>query len=330
MGKAFMPSTDKKPIHKVGKKRPSSSYKTVSYTTIKYLIALYLLLFPLFGFAHGTIKPWQSVWSAWVYTPDVAIPMLLTLVVYFRGRAKRHKACHPVSTGQTIAFLLGMLCFVIALQSPLEPLAEHFLFFHQIEHLLMRSLGPLLLILSMPLAPLLQGLPKIIRHGVLAPIISYKPTQWLYKLLGHPLIASILFIVTLLIWQIPSLHNRSLTDQYLHNWMHFTMILTGFFFWWLICDPRQNTARIPFGIRLVILWLVTIPNTIIGAIITLKRKHIYTAYDVLDGRLMIEIMLDQQLGGIMIWGLGGMMGLCGTAVVFFLWTRKKKIVRYAK
>jgi hypothetical protein len=50
--------------------------------------------------------------------------------------------------GQTITFLLGMLCFVIALQSPLEPLSEHFLFFHQIEHLLMRGLGPLLLILS--------------------------------------------------------------------------------------------------------------------------------------------------------------------------------------
>jgi putative membrane protein len=79
-----------------------------------------------------------------------------------------------------------MLCFVIALQSPLEPLSEHFLFFHQIEHLLMRGLGPLLLILSMPLAPLLQGLPKAIRHSILTPIIRNKPAQWLYKVLGPP------------------------------------------------------------------------------------------------------------------------------------------------
>lgn len=287
-------------------------------------MALYLLLFPLISFSHGTIRPWQSIWSTWIFTPDIAIPILLTVVVYFRGRAKRHEAGRPVSSGQTFTFLLGMLCFVIALQSPLEPLSEHFLFFHQIEHLLMRGLGPLLLILSMPLAPLLQGLPKVIRHKVLAPLIRNKTIQWLYRFLGHPIIASVLFIATLLIWQIPSLHNNALVDQSLHNTMHFTMIMTGFFFWWLICDPRQKSSRIPFGVRIIILWLVTIPNTIIGAIITLKRERVYTGYDVLDGRLAIEIMLDQQLGGIMIWGPGGMMGVIGMAVVFFLWRRDER------
>ncbi|GFO72652.1 putative membrane protein [Bathymodiolus japonicus methanotrophic gill symbiont] len=300
----------------------------MSYTSVKSLTALCLLLFPLLSLAHGTIRLWQSIWSAWIFTPDVAIPMLLTVVVFFRGRAKRREAGRPVSIGQTISFLLGMLCFVIALQSPLEPLSEHFLFFHQIEHLLMRGLGPLLLILSMPLAPLIQGLPKVVRHSILTPIIRNKVIQWLYNFLNYPVIASVLFIATLLIWQIPSLHNSALADQSLHNWMHFTMILTGFFFWWLICDPRQKSSRIPFGIRIIILWLVTIPNTIIGAIITLKRDQIYAAYDVLDGRLAIEIMLDQQLGGIMIWGPGGMIGLIGTAVVFFLWTRKDKKLRY--
>ena len=315
----------------VGKKTLPTLHSciTVPYSSIKLLIAICLFLFPILSLAHGTIRPWQSIWSAWIYTPDVAIPMLLTLVIYFRGRAKRREAGRPVSMGQTITFLLGMLCFVIALQSPLEPLSEHFLFFHQIEHLLMRGLGPLLLILSMPLAPLLQGLPKAIRHSVLTPIIRNKAIQWLYNFLSHPIIASVLFIATLLIWQIPSLHNRALADQSLHNTMHVTMIITGFFFWWLICDPRQKSSRIPFGIRIIILWLVTIPNTIIGAIITLKRDQIYAAYDVLDGRLAIEIMLDQQLGGIMIWGPGGMMGLIGTAIVFFLWTRKDKKLHYA-
>ena len=286
------------------------------------------MVFPVLSFAHGTIRPWQSIWSAWIFTPDIAIPMLFTVVIYFRGRAIRRDMGRPVSLGQTITFLLGMLCFVIALQSPLEPLSEHFLFFHQIEHLLIRGLGPLLLILSMPLAPLLQGLPKIIRHSLLAPLIRNKLIQSLYHFLGHPVVASLLFILTLLIWQIPSLHNQALVDQSLHNTMHVTMMVTGFFFWWLICDPRQKSSRISFGARFVILWLVTIPNTIIGALITLKRNQIYSGYDVLDNRLDIQIMLDQQLGGIIVWGPGGMMGLIGTGVVFFLISRKDKKIRY--
>ena len=164
----------------------------------------------------------------------------------------------------------------------------------------------------------------------MAPIIRNKPVQAIYAFLGHPIIAPILFIAVLIIWQIPDLHNQALADQTLHNTMHFTMILTGFFFWWLICDPRNKRARIPFAIRIVILWLVTIPNTLIGAIITLKRDQIYSAYDVLDGHLAIEIMLDQQLGGIMIWGPGGMMGLIGTGVVFFLMSRKESKSHYPR
>ncbi len=294
------------------------------------LVFFYLLLISPLGLAHGSIHPNQPIGSAWIFTPDIAIPMLLTVIIYFRGRAKRREAGRPVSHGQTITFLLGMLCFVIALQSPLEPLSEHFLFFHQIEHLLMRGLGPLLLIMSMPLAPLLQGLPKGVRHSVLTPIIRNRIIQGIYHFLGHPIIASILFIATLLIWQIPSLHNAALADQSLHNTMHITMIITGFFFWWLICDPRQKSSRLPFAIRIVILWLVTIPNTIIGAIITLKKDPIYAAYDVLDGRLAIEMMLDQQLGGIIIWGPGGMMGLIGTGVVFFLMSQKDRKDSYTK
>jgi len=296
----------------------------VPFQPTQTLLFFYLLLISPLCLAHGSIHPNQPIWSAWIFTPDIAIPMLLTVVIYFRGRAKRREAGRPVSNGQTITFILGMLCFVIALQSPLEPLSEHFLFFHQIEHLLMRGLGPLLLILSMPLAPLLQGLPKGVRHSVLTPIIRNRIIQGLYHFLGHPVIASILFIATLLIWQIPNLHNAALADQTLHNTMHVTMIVTGFFFWWLICDPRQKSSRIPFAIRIVILWVVTIPNTIIGAIITLKKDPIYAAYDVLNGRLAIEMMLDQQLGGIMIWGPGGMMGLIGTGVVFFLMSRSDR------
>ncbi len=73
---------------------------------------------------------------------------------------------------------------------------------------------------------------------------------------------------------------------------------------------------------------MTIPNTIIGAIITLKRDQIYSAYDVLDGSLAIKIMLDQPLGGIMIWGVGWVMGLIGTGVVFFLMTDKESKTHY--
>ncbi len=282
-------------------------------------------LWSIDGYAHTGINPDQSIWAQWVYTPEITLPILFTVIIYFRGRAKRRDNERPVSLGQTLTFIFGVASFVIALQSPLEPLSDHFLFMHQIEHMLIRSIAPLLIILSMPLAPLIQGLPYLLRHYVLTPLIRNKLMQWLYLFLVHPFVASVNFVLTLLIWQIPKLHDQAVYDKPLHDWMHFTMILSGFFFWWLICDPRQKSARLSYGMRLIILWVITVPNTIIGAVITLSHKQIYTAYDFLFGRWDIGWLLDQQLGGIIIWGPDGMVAFVGTAIVFILWRRQEKL-----
>lgn len=289
------------------------------------LFGLLLLVCPMLADAHTNLDPNQSLWSQWIYTPEITLPLLFTTVIYFRGRAKRRDNHRPISTGLTITFLLGILSFVVALQSPLEPLSDHFLFMHQIEHMLIRSVAPLLIILSMPLNALIQGLPYVLRHYVLTPLVRNRFMKALYAFLSHPWISSIHFILTLVIWQIPSLHDRAVYDKPLHDWMHFSMILSGFFFWWLICDPRQKSARIGYGMRLIILWIVTIPNTIVGAVITLSHQQIYTAYDFLFGRWDIGWLLDQQLGGIIIWGPDGMVAFVGTAVVFFLWLRQEKL-----
>ena len=299
-----------------------ASVKIFSLTGL--LSSFFLGLFPVICVAHVPIDPNESIWLNWVYTPEIALPMLFTSIVYLRGRAKRREHHRPIPMLQTLLFFAGMLSFVIALQSPLEPLSDHFLFMHQIEHMLIRSVAPLLIIVSMPLAPLIQGLPNGIRHHVLVPLVRNRVLKAVYLFLGHPLIASVVFIATLLIWQIPSLHDQAVFDRTLHDSMHITMILSGFFFWWLICDPRQKSARISYGMRLIILWAVTIPNTIIGAIITLSHQQIYKAYDVLHGDWGIQLMLDQQLGGIIIWGPDGMVAFVGTAIVFILWLRQEK------
>lgn len=294
---------------------------------LKLFLYSLLILLPIASVAHGTIDPSESIWLLWIYTPEITLPLLFTVIIYFRGYAKRKANNRPIPLTQILLFLTGILSFVIALQSPLEPLSDHFLFIHQIEHMVIRSTAPLLIILSMPLAPLIQGLPAIIRHKILVPIIRNRAVKAVYLFFEHPAIAAMVFIGTLLIWQIPKLHDQAVFDKPLHDWMHITMILSGFFFWWLICDPRQQSARLSYGMRLIILWAITVPNTIIGAIITLSHQQIYKAYDVLHGDWGIGLMLDQQLGGIIIWGPDGMLAFVGTAIVFMLWWRQEKTNR---
>ncbi len=279
-----------------------------------------LALLPAPSIAHGLLPDDTSPWMAWNLTLSITLPLAFIVLVYLRGWWKRSRRGKPASPGQALAFFLGMVCFHIALQSPIEPLSNHFLFIHQVEHLLLRVLGPLLTILAMPLAALIQGLPRSIRHHVLVPVVRNRVIQTLYGFFSHPLVAPLLFLATLIFWQVPSIHDLAVQDRLLHELMHLSMIVSGFFFWWLIADPRK-TARLPLGIRLIALWVVTVPNTLLGAWITLAKSPLYNVYDVLQGRWDVDRLFDQQLGGLLIWGPGAMMGVIGTAVILFLWIR---------
>lgn len=259
-----------------------------------------------------------------MYTPIITIPLILTVSVYIAGmlhRSRLGKSVHPV---RATIFFLGILFLYAALQSPLEPLSDHYFFHHQIEHLILRMFAPWLLILSTPMNTLIQGLPNWARRGVLKPILKNKVMYILYRLLTQPYLATFLFIATLYVWQIPVLHDKALKNQSLHDAMHVSMIVTAFFFWWIISDPRRSAARCSYGIRLFLLWAVTTFNSILGAIITMTRSVIYQVYDQGIDAITMTAMEDQQYGGVILWVPGGMMGVLGTAVVFYLWVRDSR------
>jgi putative membrane protein len=282
------------------------------------------LFYSATSFAHGTIAKDQNIWTAWVYTPIITIPLIVVLLIYAAGLLHRYRLGKPIQYVRAIVFLLGMTFFYIALQSPLEPLSDHYFFNHQIEHLILRMFGPWLLILSMPMNVLIQGLPAWARRGILKPIIKNRVVYALYRLFTQPYLATFLFIATLYIWQIPVLHEQAILNQGLHDVMHASMIVTAFFFWWIISDPRRSAARCSYGIRLFLLWAVTTFNSILGAIVTLTRTLIYQVYDQGIDAISMSAMEDQQYGGVILWVPGGMMGVLGTAVVFYLWVRDSR------
>ncbi len=285
---------------------------------------LFLLFYSGLSNAHGTIAKDQSIWTAWVYTPIITIPIIITVLVYMAGLLRRKQQGKPIHIFRGFIFLLGILSFYLALQSPLEPLSDHYFFNHQIEHLILRMFGPWLLILSMPMSTLIQGLPNWARRGMLKPILQNKLVYGVYRIFTQPYLATFLFIATLYVWQIPSLHENAILNQQLHDAMHFSMIFTAFFFWWIISDPRRSAARCSYGIRLFLLWAVTTFNSILGAIITMTRSLIYQVYDQGIDAIQMTAMEDQQYGGVILWVPGGMMGVLGTAVVFYLWVRDSR------
>ena len=118
--------------------------------------------------AHQGIPPGQTPVTAWgfITNPVPSLLLLASLYFYINGLNNWPNPTHPINNWQKASFFAGIVVLFAALQSPIEPLAEHYFAIHQLQHLLVRMVGPLLILLGAPLTPVEghAGLDEAGRH----------------------------------------------------------------------------------------------------------------------------------------------------------------------
>ena len=75
------------------------------------------------------------------------------------------------------------------------------------------------------------------------------------------------------------------------------------------------------------LGLIVIPNTLLGAFITFSSepgKHKYEAYTEVVQPYGLELHIDQQLGGLMLWVPGDMMSIVAAGIVMIMWYQREE------
>ena len=135
---------------------------------------------------------------------------------------------------------------------------------------------------------------------------------------------TIVFIATIYLWQVPEAHDMAVRSDLIHSGMHMTMLLSGFLFWWLVIDPKPHRSRLHFGLRILYLGLIVIPNTILGAAITFNSNLLYESYQEFPQPLGLSPIIDQQLGGLILWVFGDMMSILAAGIVMILWYKKEQ------
>ena len=288
------------------------------------MMGVFLLLAAAPAYAHDGINEGQNPITAWNLTP---VPILLLLVMaylYLTGLSRWERPSHPVQTWQRVSFFAGLFCLFIALQSPIDALAEHMFSFHQLQHLLLRMVGPILILLGAPLTPMLRGLPPWALRRVVRPIVGNPTARRAYEIVTNPVLTTVLFLSVLYLWQVPAAHNAALKNSALHEFMHFTMLTSGFLFWWLVVDPKPHRSRLHYGLRILYLGLIVIPNTLLGAGITFSGDIIYSAYGEVEQPFNLALKTDQEIGGAILWIAGDMMSVIVAGVVMAMWFQQEE------
>jgi putative membrane protein len=225
-------------------------------------------------------------------------------LVYDRRAASRVKQ---------VAFTAGVLTMFIALATPLDTLADEYLFTaHMVQHLM-------LTLIAAPM--LLVGTPDWMLRDVLRATHLTSFVRWA----RHPLVAFFGFNIVFSLAHVPAFYELTLASAPLHALEHLVFVGTAMLMWMPVLSPVPDIAAPypPLG-QVLYLFLQTVPASLVGALLSATSTPFYPTY-VLAPRISgLSPIDDQQLGGLIMWVGSGLYFLLATAVVFFAWAGREE------
>ena len=114
---------------------------------------------------------------------------------------------------------------------------------HMVQHLLLMSAVPPLLLLGWPVVPLLRGLPAWILRPVLGPLLRLSPLRRFGRWLISPPVAWIAMNVIFLGWHVPAAYDFALQHECWHDFEHICFLASSLAFWWCVIRPWPTQKR---------------------------------------------------------------------------------------
>src|SRR5437763_10107798 len=148
-------------------------------------------------------------WGGWSIEPPLAYVALAALLYWLGGRRRGRTAQTPL---QTLAFAGGLVTIVLALDSPLDGWADQLFWAHMLQHVLLLTIAPPLVLLGRPWPRMWRALPLRTRGAVGRSIARSRWTAPV-RALARPLSAWVLFNAIVVLWHIPAAYNATLSNQ---------------------------------------------------------------------------------------------------------------------
>jgi len=231
----------------------------------------------------------KTILLAWDWEPSIIIGCAALAIGYaVLARFRFHRI--------TSFYYLGVVVMFLALVSPLDTLADDYLFsMHMFQHLLLSAVVPPLLLLGIPLEWWQW-------------VLSWRPLKSAEQILRQPPIAWLCGITALWLWHWPRLFEAALYNENLHIFQHLCFLVTGTIFWYPVITPVPGHRMITFP-AVIYLFTACTFSSLLGIFITFCSYQIYPFYlqpaDELgilpQLRSLLSVHEDQQLGGLLMW-----------------------------
>ena len=257
--------------------------------------------------------------SAWNWHPAVLGACVAAIVAYVLVcRSVSKSQSGPPSVFRLGSFAFAIVVFLVTLVSPLDALADGYLFSaHMLQHLLLLLVVPALVLLALPAS--IEGGE---RRGALTGPLATRP--------GHRKLATFVAwlagVGSMWLWHVPTLCNAATGIRAVRDIQIVSLLALGALFWWPILGLRPRRRLSPLA-GIAYLFTACVGCTLLGIIITFAPVSVCPIYQHPVDRLGVLSLIrdvwgftpsvNQEVGGLIMWVpacfiyLSGIMALLG-------------------
>lgn len=208
---------------------------------------------------------------SWTFVPNVAVGLWASALAYAALLARRWRVRHRIVWSRLISWFAGLAVIAIAVMSPLDSLADdQSLAAHMLQHELLLTVAPLLLLMGLDAQLLVPVTRLVIRPALRRPV-----TRRVLRGLTAPSLALGLWSASVLAWSIPAMVALAYRNETVHNAEHLQFLLVGTLFWAVILAPFPSLHRPNVTAKLIYLAMVCVVGGAVAAVLAFGSTNLY-------------------------------------------------------
>ncbi len=245
---------------------------------------------------------------SWAWSPVALGGIILLCALYVLGIAcarRRPSQDTPLKAYQVAAFVVAILAMVLVLLTPVDSIARTQLFsVHMAQIVTLTTLCAPLLWIASP-------------SWLLQPLLAQAGIRRISQGLTNPLVASLVFNMTFLIWHAPALYHLALSHESLYHLELLSLLFVALLNWWPVLGPLRELRRLSYPMQMLYVFLDGQPLDVFAFLLVFSGAVFYPWYAV-PPQLHMSAFNDQAVGGALLL-LPGLVDLLVMSPLFFRW-----------
>jgi putative membrane protein len=260
--------------------------------------------------------PPTNFFNQWTFPVGPLCTLAIAVFVYLRGwRLARRPRPLELMPWRAACFVAGVVTLWIAIASPIDALDDYLLSAHMIQHFLLMSVAPPLIVLGQPQVPMLRGLPRPLIRALSRPLFRTRIFHHLRNTLTNPVFAWLVMNIAYLGWHVPALFELTFRSESIHQVEHICFFLTSLAFWWVVIAPWPAKPRWQLWAMIPYLLTADVLNTVLSAILTFSGRVLYPSYAAAERITHLTPLQDQAAAGAEMWVLNSLVFLIPAVLI---------------